>query len=198
MNRRHTAYCCVSSAVRLGVVMGLHLNVPENLLQDKQLREHRKRVWWTAYIIDRSWAAKLGHPVSVQEDDSYVDPPSDEGLETSLDDFGDCSYALCSIELATLSHRTIVSIYGRRKQHSSFSLRVQSLLKDLTKWAEKLPPHLQISQGNGDQLLANHVLYLHLRFNQVSISHCFEAPVLTNTVCHCCNPANTVACSPLL
>ncbi|KMU89092.1 hypothetical protein CIHG_07025 [Coccidioides immitis H538.4] len=69
MNRRHSAYCLVGYAVRFGIIMGLHLNVPQNQLPSRELQEHRNRVWWTAYILDRSWACMLGKPVSIQDED---------------------------------------------------------------------------------------------------------------------------------
>ncbi|KFH46976.1 putative transcriptional regulatory protein-like protein [Hapsidospora chrysogenum ATCC 11550] len=76
MNRRHSEYCMVGYVVRFSVIMGLHLNVPRHQLPSRELREHRNRVWWTAYILDRSWACMLRKPVSIQDEDIDVDLPS--------------------------------------------------------------------------------------------------------------------------
>ncbi|KAI6914301.1 hypothetical protein KC318_g585 [Hortaea werneckii] len=54
LNRRHSAYVLAGSAVRLAIVMGLHLNVPPSLLPDPVAREHRICVWWTAYTFDHA------------------------------------------------------------------------------------------------------------------------------------------------
>ncbi|KAM5362794.1 hypothetical protein ACJZ2D_012326 [Fusarium nematophilum] len=119
------------SSVRLSVVMGLHLNVPESQLRDAAAREHRNRVWWTAYSFDRMWASRLGHPVAIQNDDIQVDLPSDAVLETHPDDFGDSAYFIASIRLARLSGRIIDSIYTRKPQKKTLSQRVQEALRDL-------------------------------------------------------------------
>jgi proline utilization trans-activator len=146
--------------------MGMHRNIPEFLLQDRAAREHRVRVWWTAYMFDRTWASKLGHPVSVHDDDFEVDAPSSDGL-TDHEDFGDHEYILRNIELARLTGRIVPSIYGRGRRQEPFSQRVQQALTDLTRWVESLPNHLQL-QGKQDEMASpNNVIYLHLTFNQV-------------------------------
>ena len=170
LNRRHSAYSFATSAVRIGTIMGMHLNIPDYQFRDRKAREHRIRIWWTAYIMDRTCASKLGLPVSIQDDDIQVDLPSSEALgDESQDDFGDAEYILRNIELAKLSAHSIGSIYSRRKHRSPFSQRVQLSLKDLTKWVESLPPHLQLGESGGGSASPNNIVYLHLTFNQASI-----------------------------
>lgn len=164
LNRRHTAYLLASSAVRLSIVMGLNLNVPNSLYSNCLAREHRKRLWWTAYVLDRTCCSKLGHPASISDEDIIVDLPSSDGLEEAPD-FEDVDYILKSIELAGLSQQTRQQLYSRRKHHVPFSQRVQTTLKKITKWMETLPPQLQLENGT-----PNSTVYLHLRFNQVRSS----------------------------
>lgn len=165
LNRRHTAYLLASSAVRLSIVMGLNLNVPDSLYSNCFSREHRKRLWWTAYVLDRTCCSKLGHPASIADEDIMVDFPSSENLEETTD-FEDVDYILKSIELAGLSQQTRQQLYSRRKHHVSFSQRVQTTLKQITKWMETLPAQLQLANGKGSTQ-PNSIVYLHLRFNQV-------------------------------
>jgi proline utilization trans-activator len=165
LNRRHSAYAFASSAVRLGTIMGMHLNIPDHQFRDREVREHRTRLWWSAYIFDRTCVAKLGHPTSVHDDDIQVDLPSGEGLES--EDFADADYILQSIELTRLSAQIINSIYSRQKHQTAFSHRVQSNLKQLTKWVESLPQHLRLHNVGAAQVSPNHIVYLHLTFNQV-------------------------------
>lgn len=166
LNRRHSAHLFADSAIRLGIVMGMHLNIPESLLRDRAAREHRNRIWWTAYIFDRTWSSKLGHPVSVHDDDFDVDPPSTDGLADD-EDFGDYEYVLQNIELARLTGRIVPLLYGRRKQTKPFSQRVQQALTELTKWVENLPNHLQLYRGDNEMAIPSNMIYLHLTFNQV-------------------------------
>lgn len=149
--------------------MGLHQNVPETLLPDRALREHRVRIWWTAYTLDRLLASKMGHPVSVQDDDIGVDMPSDDGLaDQHQQDFSDATNLRARIRLAQLSRDIITSIYGRKTVHVAFSKRVQKALKDMRSWVEELPKHLQIGIEDTSRPLARSVKWLHLSFNQVS------------------------------
>ncbi|KAJ8117867.1 hypothetical protein OPT61_g1032 [Boeremia exigua] len=168
LNRRHTAYLLASSAVRLGIVMGLNMNVPDGLYSNRLAREHRKRLWWTAYVLDRTCCSKLGHPASIADEDIMVDLPSNDDLRDSTD-FEDVDYTLRSIELAGLSQQTRQQLYSRRKHHVSFSQRVQTTLKNITKWMETLPPHLQLDNGKRSTQ-PNSIVYLHLRFNQYLFS----------------------------
>ncbi|RSL56435.1 hypothetical protein CEP54_008854 [Fusarium duplospermum] len=169
LNRRYTAYALAGSSVRLSVVMGLHLNVPESQLRDAAAREHRNRVWWTAYSFDRMWASRLGHPVAIQDNDIEVDFPSDPVLETPSDDFADSAYFIASIRLARLAGRVINSIYTRRPQQKTLSQRVQEALRDLRTFVEELPAHLHIESTDGPEPSPK-PLSLHLYFNQVAIT----------------------------
>jgi hypothetical protein len=130
-------------------------------------REHRKRLWWSAYVLDRTCCSKLGHPASIADEDIIVDLPSSDGVDSATD-FEDVTYILKSIELAGLSQQTRQQLYSRRKHRVPFSLRVQTTLKNITNWMETLPAQLQLKNGNGT-IQPNEIVYLHLRFNQVCI-----------------------------
>ncbi|KAI8167861.1 putative transcriptional regulatory protein [Colletotrichum sp. SAR 10_70] len=166
LNRRHTAYTFAGSATRLAVVMGLHLNVPESQLRDVAAREHRNRVFWTAYIFDRMWASKLGHPVCVQDVDIEVDLPSNPTVDESIaDDFADASYFVASVKLARVLGKIVPLIYRRRNQQMSLSHRVQEALNDLRGWVEELPPQLHIDHKVTSERMQKPIS-LHLNFNQ--------------------------------
>lgn len=168
LNRRHSAYTLAGSAMRLSVVMGLHLNVPESQLSDAGAREHRNRVWWTAYIFDRMWASKLGHPISVRDDVIEVDLPSNPNVKNSVDDFRDCAYFVASIRLARLSGGILHSIYSRKAEQKSLSQRVQEALKDLRQFVQDLPSHLHIESSDSTEPSPRPIsLSLNLSFNQV-------------------------------
>ena len=170
--------------------MGMHLSIPHHQFSDREAREHRTRVWWSAYILDRVCVSKLGHPTSVNDDDIHVELPSSEGLnELHKGDFGDAGYQLRHIELATLSTQIISSIYSRGRHQSAFSQRVQSSLKQLTKWMESLPRNLQLDACGEFQTPTNSIVCLHLTFNQVRTSLPLSRGIssLTSTVRNPCD-----------
>lgn len=146
--------------------MGLNLNVPDGMYSNPLAREHRTRLWWTAYTLDRTCCSKLGHPASIADEDILVDYPSGDHVDASTD-FEDAAYVVKSLELAGLSQQTRQQLYSRRKHHVPFAQRVQTTLKDITKWMETLSPHLQVETVGGSTR-PNSIVYLHLRFNQVS------------------------------
>ncbi|KAL6230654.1 hypothetical protein BDW75DRAFT_60136 [Aspergillus navahoensis] len=170
LNRRHAAYSLAGSAVRLAIIMGLHLNIPESQLSDAAEREHRNRIFWTAYTFDRMWAAKLGYPCAIRDDEIEVSLPSNpSGLgDKGALDFPDGAYLVARIGLARISGRIIYSIYGKKPQGTSLSHRVQEAFGDLRRWLEELPPTLQSatrSEGEWDPKARS----LHLLFNQLAI-----------------------------
>ncbi|KAJ4132518.1 hypothetical protein NW754_015335 [Fusarium falciforme] len=154
LNRRYTAYALAGSSVRLSVVMGLHLNVPES-----QLR----------MLLPGNTGIECGGPLAIQDNDIEVDFPSDPVLETPSDDFADSAYFIASIRLARLAWRVINSIYTRRPQQKTLSQRVQEALRDLRTFVEELPPHLHIESTDGPEPSPK-PLSLHLYFNQVAIT----------------------------
>ncbi|KAL4939138.1 hypothetical protein BDV06DRAFT_231264 [Aspergillus oleicola] len=148
LNRRHAAYSLAGSAVRLAIIMGLHLNIPESQIPDAGDREHRKRIFWTAYTFDRMWAAKLGYPSAVRDEEVEVNLPSDI---SDASDFPDRDYFVARIGLARLSGSIIYIIYGTKSQATSLSHRVQEAFGDLRRWLSDLPSSLQPdTQAVGD------------------------------------------------
>lgn len=153
--------------------MGLHLRVPPAVLPDPAAREHRNRVWWTAYTFDRMWSAKLGFPPAISDSEMKVDLPSNPHGQIDSADFPDRSYFVARITLAKLTSRTMNLIYGYDSQAKSLSERVQSAFRDLRTWMDELPESLKVDgavPSKSDpracslQLLFNQVLFNTLSF----------------------------------
>ncbi|KAI5365110.1 hypothetical protein Slin14017_G050000 [Septoria linicola] len=167
MNRRHTAILLASRALRLCIILGLHIEIGETQLRDPAMREHRCRLWWTAYRFDRLWASKIGWPPSIPDDSIEIGLPSDEGLSPEVQsDFGDIDYMIMSVRLARMLNHAVNTLYVRKRQPTSFSERVQVAVRALRDWSDGLPEHLQLGEGDIATNPESHVLYLHLAFNQ--------------------------------
>lgn len=168
-------------ALRLCLTLGLHHNVPESYTISAVEREHRIRVWWSVYIIDRMTSSKLGHPVTIQDSDIDVDLPSMEKLTPSeQEEFSDPSHLIAHVKLARISGDIISDIYGRSSQTKAFVQSVQKILRSLRTWAETLPASVQISQTKPLKYSSRNVASLHLCFNQVSY-HSLHLPVFKDT-----------------
>ncbi|CAK1357002.1 unnamed protein product [Cercospora beticola] len=168
LNRRHSAYSLAGQAVRLAVVMGLHLEVPPAVLPDPALREHRRRLWWTAYTFDRMWSAKLGFPHAVSDDDITVDLPSDHLEQGDAADALHPSFFAARVSLARSASRIICSIYTRTSRDTRLSEKVQSVSRDLRVWMDKLPHDLKIDSAD-QYKMDPRACSLQLLFNQLLI-----------------------------
>lgn len=167
LNRRHSAYRYVGSAMRLGMTIGLHQNIREADLPDIAARQHRIRLWWTIYTIDRILGAKFGYPIFIRDSDIDVDFPSDKDLtNTQREDFISAEYMLASIGLARIAGDIIMNLYSRKKLVDTFSQRVHRIFRNLRAWFESLPGSMQL-KSHGQNQVARHIVSLHLSFNQV-------------------------------
>jgi proline utilization trans-activator len=148
--------------------MGMHLNVPDSVSLDPVAREHRHRVWWTAYIFDRMWSAILGYPHAISDEAIKVDLPVDTFDSSNSGNFMERAHFVARISLSRLSAHVIHSIYGPAVQETPLSSRVQSVSTDLRKWLEDLPAFLKV---DSQRMLPvdPRASSLQLMFNQVRI-----------------------------
>lgn len=166
LNRFHSAYLLLGNALRLGLSIGLNYNVPPSQDLHPIAREHRIRIWWTIYTLERFWGSKSGFPVQIHDEDIHVDHPSNSASETYNDQFTDGAYQIAAIELARITGDTTGEIYCRKISTESFLLREQRLLTQLKQWIQSLPKHLRL---NSEGAISKHTVHMHLQFNFVRI-----------------------------
>jgi proline utilization trans-activator len=169
INRRHTAISLGSYALRICVILGLHIDITETQLRDQALREHRCRLWWTAYRLDRAWCSRIGWPPSIPDESVEISLPSDDAVPLEVrDDFEDAQYIIFAVKLAKMHNHAVITLYVRKRQPTSFSERVQVAVRALRDWVDGLPSHLRIANEDSNRI-AGHILYLHLAYNQAVI-----------------------------
>ncbi|KAF8855632.1 hypothetical protein BDZ45DRAFT_655029 [Acephala macrosclerotiorum] len=169
LNRRNTAYTYIGLALRLSIVLGLHRKVPANSSLTSSEREHRVRVWWTVYCLDRIMSSKVGLPAMIQDADIDTPLPSRDGLsQQDMEDFYDPAYLMAQVALARITGNVLGNIYHipQPDQSNNFVHGVQTILTSLRNFHEALPPLLRLDQ-NG--YLNRSVASLHLHFNQCVI-----------------------------
>jgi hypothetical protein len=64
----------VTTTVSLAFTLGLHLN-PDQWRMSEQEHSQRKLLWWIVYLQERWFAATMGHPVLIKEEDFDVPWP---------------------------------------------------------------------------------------------------------------------------
>ncbi|KAB8079351.1 fungal-specific transcription factor domain-containing protein [Aspergillus leporis] len=166
LNRRHSAYMLIGSAMRLGLILGLNHNIPVRQCTDFVEREHRVRLWWAIYIFDRMYTSKIGFPLQIRDDDIHVDLPTEVNCPGAEDQFSNTAYLVSSIRLARIIGQIIEKIYSRKPYQESFLQREQQLLLALQDWVRSLPAHIKLP---AEETPSKHIVSLHLQFNQCVI-----------------------------
>ncbi|OIW26938.1 hypothetical protein CONLIGDRAFT_492762 [Coniochaeta ligniaria NRRL 30616] len=146
MNRRDAAFLYIGMAMRMAISLGLHQEVSSRGGLETELdevsREHRRRVWWSLYSLDRILSIKSGNPVTIQDEDIGVQLPSKLPGEAEY-----CPavvlrhYTVVSRilgEVTKLIYRRITPKSGRRLMAS-----VQKIILSLSDWNRDLPDELR-------------------------------------------------------
>ena len=155
----------ISDAARYGITIGLHHNISKAQLPDEVERQHRIRLWWTIYILDREWSAKLGFPIQLHDKDIYLSMPSETGTSQSgsTQIFKDTDYLVAKIHLARIMGEIVSNLYTLGEFGESFLRRVQKLLSRLQIWVQSLPSSVKLQQ----ECPSEKVILLRLSLNQV-------------------------------
>jgi len=134
-------------------------------------REHRIRVWWTVYNLDRVCSSKVGLPIMLRDEDVDVPLPSMDNLTNEeKEDFHDPSHIIAQHKLAKITGDILNEIYripkpGRAK---TFPLSAHKILTSLQSWQETLPDILKFNQRTIPMYSSRSVASLHLNYSQVS------------------------------
>ncbi|OAA81538.1 C6 transcription factor [Akanthomyces lecanii RCEF 1005] len=151
MNRRDAAFQFIGRALRMAISLGLHHEVegisatlspvPQAILIEEAAREHRRRIWWSVYSLDRILSVKSGNPITIQDEDIGVRLPSRLPSEPEY-----CpaivlrQYTKLSRILGEI-HKKIYHKTNRAELKSGKTLMasVQRILIDLSNWDSELP-----------------------------------------------------------
>ena len=64
--------------MRIALIQGMHTDMPVENLGEPLVQRCRK-IWWTAYILDRQMTSLMGLPQSIQDDDISCQVPTFAG-----------------------------------------------------------------------------------------------------------------------
>lgn len=164
LNRKDAAFLYIGLAMRMAISLGLHQEVDDPAM-DIVEREHRRRVWWSVYSMDRIISVKSGNPISIHDEDIDVAWPNPmPGVDSNLS------------PPRVLAHYTQLSrILGRiggeiyRKKHKSGTnllASVQSIMKDLANWLKDVPAELRIDFSDLDRPISREGVSTFLHYYQ--------------------------------
>lgn len=161
LNRSNGAFSFYGLAIRTSLIMGLHRKVTDSKMTPIE-KEKRRRVWWTAYVMESIWCAKLGQPIHISIEDTDVEFP---GILVKPNDSFNCTLLLYNAKLSIIIGTIMKKIY--RPVPKGINLKsIMECLDELDSFQEDLPADIKESFFiSGNRSTAN----LYLRLNQIVI-----------------------------
>jgi hypothetical protein len=165
LNRRDTAFLYIGHALRMAVALGLHQEVSEATMDDTT-REHRRRVWWSVYSMDRILCCKSGNPITISDSDISVSSPSPWPGEENPERSSAVVLAHYT-ELSRILGRIAKKIYRKnRKSRSGLAVCVQTIMADLAQWLTNLPQYLKLDFERIDNTMTREQVSIYLHYHQ--------------------------------
>lgn len=164
LNRKDAAFLYIGLAVRMAISLGLHQEVDDPGM-DMVEQEHRRRVWWSVYSMDRIVSVKSGNPISIHDEDIDVALPSPiPGVDPDL---SPPRVLATYTKLSRILGKIGEGIY-RKKSRSGTSLlaSVQSIMNDLSEWLKHVPPEIRIDFTALDQPISRESVSTFLHYYQ--------------------------------
>ncbi|KAI8086854.1 fungal-specific transcription factor domain-containing protein [Gilbertella persicaria] len=138
-----------SIAVKMAQDLGLHRANAQHESIPKRDMEAKKRLWWSAYIIDHWVCASLGRPLTISDADCDIDYPDTSDQQYTMFFhmvklsciLGDVLRALCSPRARLMSEKGVGL--------EAISRSLEQMLLD---WKNSLPPHLNLTEQELDRI----------------------------------------------
>lgn len=131
----------ISSAIKSAQKMGLHRSYQHSTLQAPEI-EQRKRIFWSAYTIDKDLSLMTGQSPTQDDDDMDVELPSERSSENFV-------FFYCRIRLAMIQgqiYRHLCSVRARRQPPNQRIITARKLETMLQSWKANMPA--EVLQGN--------------------------------------------------
>ncbi|KAL4935294.1 hypothetical protein BDV06DRAFT_132139 [Aspergillus oleicola] len=171
LNRKTAAYMYAGQSVRMANVLKLHKLASPSLPALEV--EHRKRVWWTTYCIDRMTSTELGLPPAFQTNQVEQTYPDDSLLSsTDAREFYDAETLTTQVQLGFIHADICENIRSIRKDNTTgVGDLTRPILLRLDEVRARLPPHMSFDVENGmppamNQMADRSLASLYQRYHQ--------------------------------
>ncbi|KAF7892091.1 hypothetical protein EAF00_008393 [Botryotinia globosa] len=136
------AYMLVSCATRLAQAKGLHRQPAQSWNLPLAKQQHRVRLFWTLYILEKHISYRSGRPSIIDDDDISCPFPSIQltNNTTLIDPF---SYIVQHARISSRIAKQLASGRPFHQTHSKILEVIQELNKELQEWRDTLPQFLQ-------------------------------------------------------
>ena len=186
LNRRNSAYFYASQSISLAKL--LSLDKPEQSAHESRIaQEHRIRVWWTSYCMNRMVSTELGIPPTHEPASRDLKLPSSAHLTPQeLEEFFDPSLLTAQTQLCQIKFRVVeTASHHLRMSADGKPLEVLGpCLTTLQEWRQHLTGGMSFTFDRGipkemlDLPACRILASLYLRYHQVyqtlHTTHCYS------------------------
>ncbi|KAI0551706.1 hypothetical protein F4679DRAFT_572044 [Xylaria curta] len=144
-NEPTPAVVLIATAIRLAQKLGLHRKSSD--LHDSSLRLQRERVFWIAYILDRSISAQTAiSPVQRDRDIDLdlppLEPANDDlsGFVVSSDGHTKYNFLRASVQMARIQGLVHESVYSANRTPTQKAHNIRLIHQELDAWTTQVPP----------------------------------------------------------
>ncbi|KAK2592766.1 hypothetical protein QQS21_009538 [Conoideocrella luteorostrata] len=131
IDMRSSAYQNIGLALRLSYIEGIHLSLPVDMFGE-DLRNRRRVLWWSVYILDRRLSAQMGTPSTIRDEDITANLPWKDDSSTMA------ITVTLSIKLSRLLSTIASSVYAAdEKLGRSFIQNTESAIRSLAEAAQE-------------------------------------------------------------
>jgi proline utilization trans-activator len=135
-------------AVRASSILMLHQPMPD---LNPALAEHRRRLWWTTFLLDNATSAEIGVRPTLRFAEAEHSFPSDAALpSTEKHDFADAQLQTINIELCNVRNSILdVSTRLRQGDFANFRYITRYPIDLLTTWRSNVPSRYSFDFATG-------------------------------------------------
>jgi hypothetical protein len=158
------------------MTFGLHRERPTHDW-GPELTERCHRVWWTVYVLDRTFSSSMGVPITIQDVDITTPMPEKNGLRRNISLYLHVKLSSLISEVVNSTHAmptlsfladTCIEVYGAEgRLQTSFLPCVHKVLGNIASIASDLNGCCPLSSDGSDGGISRVAAHLHLFYHQV-------------------------------
>lgn len=153
----------IGMAMRTAVLCGLHVDASKDSLSREEL-EHRRRLWWTTYILELYSCSKQGIPPSMSLESVATGLP--ESLNNKPGEFHDAIYMNSFIEVARLGCLVLDSLYHHHNDNKNILPALNAVIEKLFEWRNNIPDRLKVDYSQSPLIVSRPVVNIHSEYFQ--------------------------------
>lgn len=169
--------------MRMALGHGMHTDMPISYLGEYLVQRCRK-IWWTAYILDRQMTSLMGLPQSVRDDDVHCQLPSFSGsiqrtaalsmqiklariiaeINSSMSTVSELPFALANV------WSSLLAVYGMHgRLNKKFLISTKAALESVAGLSDELRQSFPLHLDEPFSGISRMSAHLHLLYHQVGL-----------------------------